>query len=141
MDTDKSNLLFLLAKGTALPNALIIPAAIGTADLWSLHTDPKIFPDKINGLKDREIGIPFTAPWTSNFSDCPQRAGGHLMGKSEIIFPQGCGTGNNGKEHSVLIPAPQAPQKPHAPPGTDLPLLFISTRLPFFRSISPPEFL
>ena len=40
----------------------------------------------------------------------------------------------------ALMPAPQAPQKPQAPPGTDLPRLFISIS-DFFRSMSPPEFL
>ena len=39
-----------------------------------------------------------------------------------------------------LTPAPQAPQNPHAPPGTDLPRLTISAKA-FSRSISPPAFL
>ena len=39
-----------------------------------------------------------------------------------------------------LIPAPQAPQKPQAPPGTLFPRFIISARaLP--RSTSPPAFL
>ena len=37
------------------------------------------------------------------------------------------------------IPAPQAPQKPHAPPGTFFPRFIISERA-FSRSISPPAF-
>src|SRR5699024_1398618 len=40
----------------------------------------------------------------------------------------------------ALIPAPQAPQKPQAPPSNELPLRFISIR-DLFRSISPPQFL
>ena len=40
----------------------------------------------------------------------------------------------------VLMPAPHAPQKPQAPPGTLLPLLYISARA-VSRSISPPAFL
>ena len=40
----------------------------------------------------------------------------------------------------ALIPAPQAPQNPQAPPGTCFPRLYISERL-FARSISPPAFL
>ena len=39
-----------------------------------------------------------------------------------------------------LIPAPQAPQKPQAPPGTFLPR-FISSLRASGRSISPPAFL
>jgi hypothetical protein len=37
----------------------------------------------------------------------------------------------------VLMAAPHAPQNPHAPPGTLLPLLIISLRA-FARSICPP---
>lgn len=40
----------------------------------------------------------------------------------------------------VLTAAPQAPQNPHAPPGTFLPLLIISPSAEE-RSISPPAFL
>ncbi len=39
-----------------------------------------------------------------------------------------------------LIPAPQAPQNPHAPPGTLFPRLIISASAEFI-SISPPAFL
>ena len=39
----------------------------------------------------------------------------------------------------ALIPAPQAPQKPHAPPGTLLPRLCISIKADSV-SISPPAF-
>ena len=39
----------------------------------------------------------------------------------------------------ALIPAPQAPQKPQAPPGTALPRLYISRRA-LSRSSRPPAF-
>ena len=39
-----------------------------------------------------------------------------------------------------LMPAPQAPQKPHAPPGTLFPRFIISVNAAA-RSTSPPAFL
>ena len=39
-----------------------------------------------------------------------------------------------------LIPAPQAPQKPQAPPGTLCPRFFVSVNA-FANSILPPAFL
>lgn len=40
----------------------------------------------------------------------------------------------------VLIPAPQAPQNPHTPPGAAFPRFIISSRTSG-KSISPPAFL
>ena len=40
----------------------------------------------------------------------------------------------------ALIPAPQAPQKPQAPPGTSFPRRYISIRA-FSSSRGPPAFL
>lgn len=104
MDADKSDFLFPATKRAALSNTLIVPAAVRAADLGLFHMDSQVFPDKINGLKNREIGISLTAPGPSDFPDRLQCAGCHFMGKAKVIFPQRRGTGNNRNKHSRTDP-------------------------------------
>ena len=104
-------------KRTAFPNALLIPDAVGAADPGLLHPDSQVFTDETDGLNDGEVGVP-----------------------PKLSLPKGVEPVTMETNIPVLIPAPQAPQKPQAPPGTDLPRLFISTNA-FLRSMTPPEFL
>ena len=63
-----------------------------------------------------------------------------LWDRPKLSFPRGVDPVIMEINIPELIPAPQAPQNPQAPPGTERPLLFISIK-DFIRSISPPQFL
>ena len=128
------------AERAALPDALIVPGGILADDIRRLHLNAEMFFRKINGSEDRKEESrlqqrgPPTAPmaardlavirWDKEKGSCERGVDPEMM---ETNMPE-------------LMPAPQAPQKPQAPPGTLFPRLIISSSA-CSRQILPPAFL
>ena len=96
-----------------------------------------VFDDRVIGVSREKTGLPVPptpippmAPSDFAVILCDSANGSTVRG----VEPEMIDT-NMPEE----IPAPQAPQKPHAPPGTFFPRFIISERA-FSRSISPPAF-
>ena len=127
-------------EGAALFGALVVlvePAA-DHPGLFHLHAE--VLPDVVYRLKDRYEGASLVALGPPT---CP------ILARDLEVMPWARlkGSSARGVEPEIidtnmplLMPAPQAPQLPQAPPGTWPPLIIMVSRA-FLRSMSPPAFL
>ena len=126
-----------LGKRTALSDALVVLCGVMAYDLRLFHLNAEMLPYKVNGSKDGEEGIPLAAAWTSDLTDRLKRFAVILWDSANGSLVSGVDCEMMDTNIPVLIPAPQAPQKPQAPPGTLRPRFIISVNA-LRRSMSPP---
>lgn len=126
-----------LGKRAALSDALVVLRGVMAYDLRLFHLNAEMLPYKVNGRKDGEEGIPLAAAWTSDLTDRLKRFAVILWDSANGSLVRGVDFEMMDTNIPVLIPAPQAPQKPQAPPGTLRPRFIISVNA-LRRSMSPP---
>ena len=119
-----------LRKRTAFSDALIILRGVMAYDLRLFHLNAELLPCKVDDNKDGEEGISLAAAWTSDFAVI-------LWDSANGSLVRGVDCEMMDTNIPVLIPAPQAPQKPQAPPGTLRPRFIISVNA-LRRSMFPP---
>ena len=115
-------------KGTFCFKALVILVGTPAAGLGTVHLYPQMVPGKVDGRKEGEVGIPLAATGAAQPANALQGFRGHLVAEPPWLLRQGVDWVAMATNCPALIPAPQAPQKPQAPPGTDFPRRYISCR-------------